>query len=251
MNPRFNDDVIKGFYKEDYYNGIADYSYCDERGFEKYAFYVWNRRIKKIASYVGKGNFLDIGSAFGGFLKAASRCFCPYGIELSEFSGYYSKKIFGDSIHIGQLNDHPFQADFFSVITMIELLEHITDPVSVIKECYRLLEKKGLLVIQTANMDGMQARILKYRYGYYLPCHISYFSRENLTRLLQQEGFKKIIIFQPVEFGLLPKLLKSSYNFHSIFDYYKWLRIALYHYMSKIRYNSFSFTSSMVVYAFK
>ena len=103
----------------------------------------------------------------------------------------------------------------FSVITMIELLEHVSDPVTAVSECFRLLKENGLLVIQTANMDALQAKCLKDKYAYFMPGHVSYFTKRNLVDLLKKTGFKKVKVFYPVEFGLIPKLLKSRYTLSS------------------------------------
>jgi 2-polyprenyl-3-methyl-5-hydroxy-6-metoxy-1,4-benzoquinol methylase len=251
MNPRFKDKILKNMYSENYYTGNTEYKYYDERDAEKYSQHVWKKRVQKIKQYAGSGKFLDIGCAFGGLLKTASEYFTPYGIELSEYSAIHAKALFGSNIHCGSLDDHPFRHGTFSVITMIELLEHISNPASAVNECYKLLEQGGLLVVQTANMDALQARILKDKYAYFMPGHVSYFSKSNLTDILKKAGFKKIKIYHPVEFGLLPKLLKSRYAFKSSFDYFKWLRIAYYHFISKLRFNNLAATSSMVIYAVK
>ena len=251
MNPVFKDSIIKNFYSEDYYSGNANYSYQDERELKKYASFVWEKRIRKIHRYVKEGNILDIGSAFGGLLESAKKYYIPYGIDISEYAGNYVKKIPGCTIHIGTIDDHPFQDNFFSVITMIELIEHTKDPVSVINKCFKILKKNGVMVIQTANMDGLQAKVLRDEYSNYMPGHLSYFTNTNLSDLLKKTGFKKIKTFYPVEFGLLPKLKKSRYNFKSLYDYKGWIRIILYHMISKIHFRNFSMTSSMVIYAFK
>ena len=251
MNPQFCDKIVKKLYNKEYYRNDAAYSYQDERDIEDYASYVWEKRIKVLRKYAANGNILDIGSAFGGLLKVASKYYTPYGIEFSEYSGSFAKEIFNENIHIGTLDDCNFEKDSFSVITMIETLEHLKEPVKTIKQCYKLLKDRGILVIQTANMQGLQAKILKDRYSYYMPGHFSYFTRDNLYSLLKKEGFRRVKIFHPVEFGLLPKLLKSRSDFKSLIDYRKWLRISIYHFISKIRYKGFSLTSSMVLYAFK
>jgi len=207
--------------------------------------------VAVIAKYAGGGNFLDIGCAFGGLLSAADGRFIPYGIGMSTYAGAHARRLFGDNIHIGTLEDNPFRDGMFSVITMIEVLEHIADPVPAVKECFRLLRDGGLLVIQTANMAGLQARILKDRYAYFMPGHLSYFSKHNLTELLTHTGFSRIKAFHPVEFGLLPKLLKSRSSFISPLDYRRWLRIALYHWLGKMRAGPLAATSSLVLYAFK
>ncbi|HOP61858.1 MAG TPA: class I SAM-dependent methyltransferase [Spirochaetota bacterium] len=251
MNPLFDNETIRNFYSEEYYSGKADYSYIDERNTKKFSDYVWNSRIRFIHKFIESGNFLDVGCSFGGFLEAASRFYTPYGIEMSEFSSSHAGNIFGNTIHTGTLSDHPFDKKSFSVITMIELIEHLEDPAAAVRECFSLLKDGGLLLIQTANMEGKQARDLGKNYEYFMPGHLSYFSKRNLAMLLEKTGFRKIKVYQPVEFGLLPKLLKSRGGFNSISDYSAWLRIAAYHMKSKVHFGDFALTSSMVIYAFR
>ncbi len=251
MNPPFAEKAIESFYGEDYYSGKGNYSYHDERQSEEYSASVWDARIRNIRKYVKRGSFLDVGSSFGGLLKSAGKYFTPYGIEISPYSAEYSSKFPGLTIHKGTLADHPFSRDFFSVITMVELIEHLRDPVSALEECFRLLKKGGLLLIQTANMDGLQARLLGDRYAYFMPGHLSYFTMKNLSGLLKEKGFSRVKVYRPVDFGLLPKLLKSRYSFKSHLDYRAWFRISRYHLLSKLHLGNFSPTSSMVVYAFK
>ncbi len=69
--------------------------------------------------------------------------------------------------------------------------------------------------------------------------------------LLKEKGFEKIKVYRPVDFGLLPKLLKSQHSFKTLFDYRAWFRISRYHLLSKLCLGNFSPTSSMVIYAFK
>lgn len=251
MNPRFTDAAMAALYGKDYYSGAAEYSYYDEREAEKYSRYVWDRRCEVLHRFIPGGNLLDVGSSFGGFLKSASKYYYPHGIEVSSYAGGYSISSIGRTIHIGTLKNHPFDSGHFSVITMIELLEHLPDPLFALRECRRLLCDGGLLLIQTANMAGLQARLKGKRYAYYLPGHCSYFTKKNLTDALTACGFSTIKVFHPVEFGLLPKLKKSRHTFASPWDYRKWLRIAAYHYASKIHCGNFAVTSSMVIYAFK
>jgi SAM-dependent methyltransferase len=251
MNPRFKEKIIKNFYGGDYYSGKADYSYHDEREAPESFSQVWDKRIRIIRKYVKEGNFLDVGCSFGGFLNAASKYFVPHGIDISPFAAAHARSKLGDSIHAGSLEDHPFPEGYFSVITMIELLEHLPEPAFALRECHRILRNGGLLVIQTANMDGLQAKILGPRYAYFLPGHLSYFSKKCLIDILKKSGFSTIKVFYPVEFGLLPKLKKSRHAFKSLWEYRKWLRIAAYHIAGKVHFGDFAVTSSMVIYAFK
>jgi len=251
MNPSFSDAYINSFYGRDYYEGTASYSYVDERRIKKYARYVWDKRIEKLHGYVSGGNLLDVGASFGGFMERAAKYYTPYGIEMSSYSGEKAAELFRGNVHIGNFSSHPFKHDFFSVITMIELLEHLKNPAWALEESCRLLKKGGILVVQTANMDGLQAKIKKDSYGYFLPGHLSYFSKKNLTAALLRSGFDKVKAYIPVDFGLLPKLKKSRGSFNSVLDYRHWLRISAYHALGLLHFGNFCATSSMVLYAFK
>jgi SAM-dependent methyltransferase len=251
MNPPLSAETIKSFYTEQYYSGKADYSYIDERRTMKYSAYVWDKRIKVIHRYVKRGNFLDVGASFGGLMKSAEKYFTAYGIEISEYSASHASGRFAGRIHHGTLDDHPFSRSFFSAITMIELIEHLEDPMKAIEECYSLLRDGGLLVIQTANMDGRQAKSLAGKYEYFMPGHLTYFSMSNLSQALYRAGFRKVKVFYPVEFGLLAKLKKSRGGFTKLSDYKNWYRIAKYHMLGKIHWNNYALKSSMVIYAFK
>jgi SAM-dependent methyltransferase len=251
MNPPFKKEIRDDFYNKDYYTGHADYSYFDERKSKKFSDFVYNKRIDFINKYIEKGNFLDIGSSFGGLLESAERYYTPHGIDISDYAVEYISSRKGYPVHKGGLDNHPFEKDYFSVITMIELIEHLEDPVFAIKEVYNLLEDNGLFVIQTANMNSLQAKKYKSEYHYFLPGHLSYFTKENLKNILLEIGFTRVKIYQPVEFGLLPKLKKSRGDFKKFIDYKSWIRIILYHFLGKIHWGNFSATASMVIYAFK
>jgi 2-polyprenyl-3-methyl-5-hydroxy-6-metoxy-1,4-benzoquinol methylase len=251
MNPAFSDEVISSFYDEDYYTGKNEYSYTDEREIRKAAKFVFDKRIKNIRKYVKSGNFLDIGTSFGGLMQSASAFFKVYGIEISKYSGKIAADYSAGTVHIGTIENHPFEENFFSVITMIELIEHLKNPKEVIEACYKLLQPTGLLVVQTANMEGLQAKKLKSAYNYFLPGHLSYFSKRNLIKLLKEVGFDYIKVYHPVEFGLLPKIRKSMASFKKFTDYFYIIKIIWYHAKSKLAIGNFCLTSSMVLYAVK
>ncbi len=237
-------------YSEDYYsdNNKSDYNYKDERRTERFDAYVWDARIRNIQKYVKSGNFLDIGSSFGGFLKRAAKAgFSVQGVEVSPYSAEYAVKNGIPTVNSDFLNaDLP--EDHYNVITMVEVIEHLDSPTEVFRKLYSILQKDGLLLIQTADFEGRQAADAERNYHYYLPGHLYCYSRTNLTASLKKAGFKRFILYQGVDFPLRAKLLKSRGSFKSIFDYRRWFNISWYHFKSRLLKGS---TSSMVLYAFK
>lgn len=256
-------------YNESYYLGKAKeqtsakdgkeyFIYKDERKFEKFERFVWHARINSIKRFLynhspimpenplssGNLNFLDIGSSFGGFLQTAKEAgFNAYGIEIAKYAAEYAKKR-GLAIFNGDLLNAKYKNQFFHVITLIEVIEHLANPDKVFNKLSELLGSGGLLVIQTANFSGWQAIKEKENYHYYLPGHFYYYNAELLLKILQKRGFSKFKIHYGVDFGLLPKLLKSRGNF-------KWFKITWYHFKSRLFYKNRPLTSSMVLYAIK
>lgn len=236
-------------YTEDYYSGRADYSYRDERALEQYERIVWQARLRKIKSYVPPpADFLDVGCAYGGLaLEAGRQGFRAHGLDVSP-DAVAGARARGLDARQGRITDGYPQASM-DVVTMIEVIEHLSDPVRSVQALRDIIRPGGLLVIQTANYAGQQAKTQGADYHYYLPGHLHYFSRKNLTGLLHRNGFSRVDFFPGVEFGLLPKLRKSRGSFQTAGDYAKWLRIGWYHLKSKAAFGDFALTSAMVLYA--
>ncbi len=258
QNPRFSDAEINDFYKEEYYTGSADFSYIDERVNFKHSSYVWDKRIKKLKKYLktepnNSPRFLDIGCSFGGLLQRAQNFgFEPYGIDISDYSVTYAREKLGlNNVVCGEFNPDMYTENFFDIITMVEVIEHVKNPEKIIKGIYKVLKPGGIVLLQTANMDGVQAKKGGSEYHYFLPGHLFYFSKTTLLEYLKKAGFSDSKVFHGVDFGLLPKLRKSTGSFKNWYDYFKWLRISYYHLKSQVHLGNFALTSSMVIYGFK
>ncbi|MCE9499887.1 MAG: class I SAM-dependent methyltransferase [Leptospira sp.] len=250
VHPKKNIDYDT-LYGKEYYSGEADFSYKDERKTEKFDSYVWDARLRNIKKYKKSGNFLDVGSSFGGFLNRAKiEGFNPYGIEISKYSSGHANQS-GIPTFQGNFLDSNYPENFFDVITLIEVIEHLEQPKEVFRKLSSILKKDGLLVLQTADFEGLQARKAGPNYHYYLPGHLYYYSLSNLKSILSKNGFSRFIPYFGVDFPLSAKLLKSRGNFKNLKDYLKWFTISLYHFKSKIRIKDTRLTSSLVLYAFK
>ncbi|MBL8020647.1 MAG: class I SAM-dependent methyltransferase [Leptospirales bacterium] len=243
---------LEDLYTEGYYSGNAGYTYKDERKQERFERYVWKARLERIREFVpAPADFLDIGCAYGGLaLEAASMGYSAQGLDISEHAVQEARKR-GLKAKQGRLTDELFGPRSIDIATMIEVIEHLEQPRESVAALSRMIRPGGLLVIQTANFNGQQARQGGSDYHYYLPGHLFYFSKSNLTRLLKENGFSRVLFYPGVEFGLLPKLLKSRGSFQRPGDYAKWLRISWYHAMSKLALGNFAMTSAMVLYAFR
>lgn len=246
------------YYQEDYYTGRSEYSYIDERSVYKYHSYVWDSRLSLIEKYYkkyGSNNkklrLLEVGSSFGGFLSRAKiQGWEVQGIEISEYSSSYANQ---NEIptYTGSIEDSGFVAGSFDAIVLSEVIEHLPNPKSSFDRLAELLSNGGILVLQTANFSGWQARSEGASYHYYLPGHLFYYSESNLISILKMRGFTKFISFYGSDVSLISKLRKMRGSFQSLLDYRKWIPTTLYHIRSKVKWKGHPLTSGYVLYSFK
>ncbi|GAG77434.1 unnamed protein product, partial [marine sediment metagenome] len=101
--------------------------------------------LKKIERIKPTDNFLDIGTNMGMFLRnARNRGWKLFGIEPSPALSEIGREKFGLNIFTGFLHENRFANNFFDVVTMIDVFEHITKPLEMLKDIHRIIKQDGL-----------------------------------------------------------------------------------------------------------
>ena len=148
-------------------------------------------RLAALPSGKKPGKVLDVGCATGAFLEVACEAgWDVYGVELSEFSCKIARRTFGDRVFCGMLHQAAYADNSFDLITLSDLLEHVSDPDEFLVEAHRLLENDGSLLIVTPNVVGATSKLMRSRWSHYKREHLWYFSPETIGRLLRQYGFE-------------------------------------------------------------
>ena len=89
-----------------------------------------------------------------------------------------------EPLHVGGVDDVP---GTFDVITMIHVLEHIVDPVDVLKTLRGKLTRDGLLLIEVPHHPANPFELL-------IADHRTHFTATSLTRVLAAAGYEIISI---------------------------------------------------------
>jgi SAM-dependent methyltransferase len=118
----------------------------------------------------------------------------------------------GLNVHIGLLNEVPYPDKFFDFITMSQVLEHIHNPIELLKSLRRILKDGGQVIIGVPNVDSR----LRKKYGirwlnWHVPYHINHFSRRSLYILAKNSGYsvRKALTITPNLWVILQhKMLK-------------------------------------------
>ena len=87
------------------------------------------KEINIIENYVDKGRILDIGCARGYFSYFMQQNgWDAYGNDLSEYEIEIGKRQFGLKLFVGDLCELQFPDEYFDVITMWDVIEHLQAP---------------------------------------------------------------------------------------------------------------------------
>ena len=134
---------------------------------------------------------LDAGSGSGQFLYEMKEFgMGVQGIEPGNFNKE-SKKKQDIKIKKTDLLKAKYPKEYFDIITINHVLEHVLEPIKIIKEMYRILRKNGKLIIGVPNYRSLAFFLFgKSWYQLDIPRHLHNFSDKILVKKLQEEGFK-------------------------------------------------------------
>lgn len=138
----------------------------------------------------GQGRLLDFGCGAGKFLKRMHAVgWHVTGVDFSDVA-VSSVRQSGLKALQGSLPHPELSSASFDVVTMRHALEHVPDPVSVLRAAKDLLTPGGKLVIQVPNFAswevayfGDAAELLD------LPRHLNHFTPQTLAEILRRAGF--------------------------------------------------------------
>lgn len=146
---------------------------------------------------ISASSILDVGCFTGEFLYGMSqRGAETYGVELQEEAAKIAEKRLGGRIYNEDILDENFSLhnNEFDIITLLGIIEHVTDPVYLLKRVSKLLKPSGLLVIQIPNSASLFSRIMGRYWPAYIPVeHIHIFSSQSLLTVLNAVGFRNIV----------------------------------------------------------
>ena len=152
----------------------------------------------EVAKYKSGGRILDIGCNRGFLLATAvSWGWEAFGIEIVSWfpevvSREFPMKTF--SLPLRKI-EPPFPDNYFNAITMIDIIEHLTNPLLDMKEIRRILSPDGFLLINTPDIGSAYARVLGKKWGSVNPQeHFFLFDRISLEKLAERAGFEVITI---------------------------------------------------------
>jgi ubiquinone/menaquinone biosynthesis C-methylase UbiE len=182
-----------------------------------------NYRLSTLEKYCDHTvkNYLDVGCGEGlAMIEAKRREWIPHGIDISDNRRDEAKTPDFKFTKMDLISAN-FPANFFDVILMDSVLEHVTNPMESLQELYRILSPGGALYLGIPNENSLinDVRSIGYKIlgkgnisarlrPFESPYHISGFNRKSLNYAIKKSGFKIALLRN---FATKMEFLKSRF----------------------------------------
>ncbi len=149
----------------------------------------------------GSTRLLDVGAHAGRFMHLAQKAgWDPEGIELNPRTAAFAADRTGLPIHSVNVERLVLAGQSYGAVTLIDVLEHVPDPVTLLSRIHDALEPGGWVVIKVPcgpaqrQKENIRARL---RRGYRPRLadnlvHVNHFSPGSLRTALERAGFRDV-----------------------------------------------------------
>lgn len=174
-----------------YYEGLEDSSYVATGAMRA----VQQRRLLARLPRA-RGSLLDVGAGSGLLVAEAREVgFDAVGVEPSR---WLQQRAVTDGVPVvhGTL-PHPDLTGPYDVVTLVDVLEHVTDPVGLLRTVEQMMAPEGVGLVVTPDVGSMLAKVLGRRWWHYRIAHVGYFRRATLLRALEGAGLEPVTVWRP------------------------------------------------------
>lgn len=181
------DSVLK------YYQAMDDQTYEDTR--EQRALQA-RKLLQKLKKRIPQGSLLDVGAGSGILVEEALKLgFEADGIEPST---WLVKQALNRKLPVYEgILPHPSLKPQYDIITLVDVIEHVSNPVEILSEMKKVLKPNGIILIVTPDVSALVPKLMKSKWWHFRLAHIGYFDTKTLNLAMERSGFQKVSIFRP------------------------------------------------------
>lgn len=154
-------------------------------------------KLDLLLTYTSHGKLLEIGPAYGVFAFLAKRAgFHVDTMEMDERCCKFLSDVVGVSvINSTDICSRLNEATLYDVIALWHVIEHLPDPLAVIKAASEKLNPDGILIIATPNPKSLQFKIF-HRFWAHLdaPRHLTLIPPAVLTKVAESQGLETALV---------------------------------------------------------
>ena len=177
------------YYTGEYFSGNRSDGYADYLGTAPILRREFESSVTFIRHFCDKGRLLELGCAYGLFLKEAEPHFDVAGIEIADDAAQYARAS-GLNVLSGSADEGNFEKiGMVDVIVLFDVIEHLVDPRGTLELCARNLRPGGIIVLTTGDFDSYLARIAGTHWRLMTPPqHLWYFTQASMSRMATSIG---------------------------------------------------------------
>lgn len=143
------------------------------------------------------GHLLDVGCATGFFINGIRQHseWQVHGIDFGQSAVDFARKELGLDVYQGELHEAGFKDEQFDFLHVNNVIEHVRDPVTVLKACRRIVRHDGKMFLSIPNGHNDSAPLIRFyqeekRAAYSPSGHIFFIPADCLVNMLTHAGFK-------------------------------------------------------------
>lgn len=165
------------------------------------------RRVEWVCSTASPGaKVLDVGCGYGFVIDALTReGYEATGLDISQVPLTVARAQLQGVFRLGEV-DESFVTTYqscFEVVTMFHVLEHVHEPVKLLKRCFELVRPNGWLLVEVPNVNEIMLKCCsEYRAFYWRKTHLSYFDATRLGAALHRAGWEDSSLRGVQRYGL-------------------------------------------------
>ena len=151
---------------------------------------------KRLTRWKKTGKFLDVGCATGFFINGIKNNsdWEVYGIDFGESAVRFANEKLGLNVRHGDLAEAKFPDAYFDYVHVNNVLEHVLNPISLLKECRRIVKPDGIFFLSVPNGFNDSLDLIDFYTIDKTPArskngHIFFFRDRTLIRLFDRIGF--------------------------------------------------------------
>lgn len=193
-SPQLTEPARAALYEREYFASADSHAlgYDDYEADRPQLLRTFRDRLRQLMRQTPQpGRLLDVGCATGICVEAARELgWEAEGIDHSAYAVEVGRTQHGLPLSRANVEEWESALAPYDAITMWDYLEHIPDPLRILRAAHRLLRPGGVLVLTIPDVGSWPARLFREQWiGYKRDEHVVYFRRTHLRAFLKEAGF--------------------------------------------------------------
>jgi SAM-dependent methyltransferase len=136
---------------------------------------------------------VEIGSGIGLLVHEARNAgLDATGIEPSRSLVAASARLLGVQLIQGTFPHPALVGKEFDLVFVVDVIEHVSDPVGLLSACHRAMSENGVLVVVTPDLGSLAARLLGRRWWHFRLAHVGYFDESTMRKAAERASLEII-----------------------------------------------------------